>query len=99
MLDLYALSPVFFQVSFVVLALKEGTSLGTLEIVTLAVGIPYSLLWCILGWCTVGTLTYTRVFLFHSFSIYCQTLFRVHSGSVKITESWSISQDWVGTFD
>ena len=43
MLDLYALSSVFcfFQVSFVVLALKEGTSLGTLEIVTLAVGIGY----------------------------------------------------------
>ena len=37
------------------LVLKEGTSLGTLEIVTLAVGIPYTLFWCILGWCMVGT--------------------------------------------
>ena len=51
---LYALSPGYFQVSFVVLVLKEGTSLGTLEIVTLAVGIPYTLFWCILGWCMVG---------------------------------------------
>ena len=55
MLYLYALSPGCFQVSFVVLVLKEGTSLGTLEIVTLAVGIPYTLFWCILGWCMVGT--------------------------------------------
>lgn len=38
-------------VSFVVLVLKEGTAnIGTLEIVTLAVGIPYTLLWDILGW-------------------------------------------------
>ena len=58
MLYLYSLSPYCFQVSFVVLVLKEGTSLGTLEIVTLAVGIPYTLFWCILGWCMVGTCIY-----------------------------------------
>ena len=33
------------------LVLKEGTAnIGTLEIVTLAVGIPYTLLWDIFGW-------------------------------------------------
>ena len=42
------------QVSFVVLVLKEGTAnIGTLEIVTLAVGIPYTLLWDIFGWLMV----------------------------------------------
>ena len=64
MLYLYALSPGYFQVSFVVLVLKEGTSLGTLEIVTLAVGIPYTLFWCILGWCMVGTYIYSRIGIF-----------------------------------
>lgn len=38
-------------VSFVVLVLKEGTAnIGTLEIVTLSVGIPYTLLWDMFGW-------------------------------------------------
>ncbi|XP_064605138.1 uncharacterized protein LOC135470248 [Liolophura sinensis] len=36
--------------SFVLLALKEGTSLDILEQVSLGVGIPYTFLWGLLGW-------------------------------------------------
>ena len=43
-----------FQGSLVVLALREGASVSILETVTLAVGLPFSLLWCLLGWIMVG---------------------------------------------
>ncbi|KAK7102031.1 uncharacterized protein [Littorina saxatilis] len=36
--------------SLVVLALKDGTSMSVLETVSLAVGLPFSVLWCLLGW-------------------------------------------------
>ncbi|CAH1783840.1 unnamed protein product [Owenia fusiformis] len=36
--------------SFIVLALQDGTNLSVLEVVTLATGLPYSLLWVIMGW-------------------------------------------------
>lgn len=36
--------------SLVVLVLKEGTFVSTLETVSLAVGLPFSLFWCLLGW-------------------------------------------------
>ncbi|KAK7490026.1 hypothetical protein BaRGS_00018726 [Batillaria attramentaria] len=39
--------------SLVLLALKEGTSVSTLETVSLAVGLPFSLCWCLLGWITL----------------------------------------------
>ncbi|XP_067683331.1 uncharacterized protein [Haliotis asinina] len=38
------------SVSFVVLALKEGTDITLLEQINLGVGIPYTLVWSILGW-------------------------------------------------
>ncbi|XP_046570227.1 uncharacterized protein LOC124278542 [Haliotis rubra] len=41
------------SVSFVVLALKEGTDITLLEKINLGVGIPYTLLWSILGWFVV----------------------------------------------
>ncbi|XP_045166628.1 uncharacterized protein LOC123530012 [Mercenaria mercenaria] len=37
-------------VSLVILALQDGTKIDTLEIVTLAVGIPYTFLWDVFGW-------------------------------------------------
>ncbi|KAK3762832.1 hypothetical protein RRG08_040527 [Elysia crispata] len=40
-------------ISVVVLALREGTSISTTETVSLAVGLPFSLLWCLLGWFTL----------------------------------------------
>ncbi|XP_046575473.1 uncharacterized protein LOC124283453 [Haliotis rubra] len=44
------------SVSFVVLALKEGTDITLLEKINLGVGIPYTLLWSILGWFVVREL-------------------------------------------
>ncbi|BFZ08515.1 hypothetical protein BsWGS_11554 [Bradybaena similaris] len=36
--------------SIVVLALKDGTTISLVETVSLAVGLPFSLCWCLLGW-------------------------------------------------
>jgi len=38
----------------VILALREGTKVTTLEIVTLAIGIPYTFIWDIFGWFVVS---------------------------------------------
>ncbi|XP_071082599.1 uncharacterized protein [Haliotis cracherodii] len=38
------------SISFVILALKEGTDITVLEQVNLGVGIPYTLVWSVLGW-------------------------------------------------
>ncbi|GFO21262.1 hypothetical protein PoB_004776700, partial [Plakobranchus ocellatus] len=37
-------------ISVVVLALRDGTKLSAVEMVSLGVGFPFSVLWCILGW-------------------------------------------------
>jgi hypothetical protein len=37
----------------VVLALKEGASISDLETASLAIGLPFSFLWCMLGWVMV----------------------------------------------
>jgi hypothetical protein len=42
-----------FQSSLVVLALKEGASISDLETASLAIGLPFSFLWCMLGWVMV----------------------------------------------
>ncbi|KAK6994165.1 hypothetical protein BgiMline_010752 [Biomphalaria glabrata] len=39
--------------SIVILALEDGTQVSTLETVSLAIGLPYSLMWCLLGWLTL----------------------------------------------
>ncbi|XP_076448586.1 uncharacterized protein LOC143285224 isoform X2 [Babylonia areolata] len=36
--------------SLVVLALEDGTSVSLLEWVSVGVGVPFSILWCLLGW-------------------------------------------------
>ncbi|KAH3777687.1 hypothetical protein DPMN_179135, partial [Dreissena polymorpha] len=38
------------SVSLVILVLRSGTNIGTLETVILAVGIPYTLAWDVFGW-------------------------------------------------
>lgn len=40
-------------ISVVVLALREGTSMSLTETVSLGVGIPFCLLWCLFGWVTL----------------------------------------------
>ncbi|RUS86224.1 hypothetical protein EGW08_006019 [Elysia chlorotica] len=37
-------------ISVVLLALRDGTSISTTETISLGVGIPFSVLWCLLGW-------------------------------------------------
>ncbi|XP_035827941.1 uncharacterized protein LOC101849234 isoform X3 [Aplysia californica] len=36
--------------SIVILALKDGTNVSLVETISLAIGLPYSLFWCFLGW-------------------------------------------------
>lgn len=49
---------VMLQISVVVLVLRNGTDVNVLEQVILGVGIPYSILWNILGAVMVRTLQY-----------------------------------------
>ncbi|KAH9510058.1 hypothetical protein Btru_043403 [Bulinus truncatus] len=39
--------------SIVILALEDGTDVSTLETVSLAIGLAYSLIWCLSGWITL----------------------------------------------
>lgn len=56
-------------VSLVILALQNGTNLETLEIVTLAVGIPYTLLWDIFGWFVLRLELRFGAFVFAAFGM------------------------------
>lgn len=56
-------------VSLVILALQEGTKIGTLEIVTLSVGIPYTLLWDLFGWLVLRLELTFGAFVFAAFGL------------------------------
>lgn len=42
------------KASFVILVLKDGTTVDTFKQVALSVGLPYSVLWNIYGWFIVS---------------------------------------------
>lgn len=42
------------QITLVVLILKDGKSLGTLEILVLSIGLPFSIIYALLGWLAVS---------------------------------------------
>lgn len=51
-------------VSLVILALQDGTNIHTAEIVTLAVGIPYTFLWDLFGWLVLRLELHFGAFVF-----------------------------------
>ncbi|CAL1547338.1 unnamed protein product [Lymnaea stagnalis] len=65
--------------SIVILALKDGTKVSLLETVSLAIGIPYSLFWCLLGWVSLKRELKSGAVVFAIFGLIkpCYYLFKI----------------------
>ncbi|XP_059150781.1 uncharacterized protein LOC131937399 [Physella acuta] len=74
--------------SIVVLALESGTKVSILETASLAVGIPYSLLWCLLGWISMKRELKSAAVVFAVFGLVkpCYYIYKIVQEYIELDE-------------